>query len=119
MTTSACRRHPLLQDYHWEGGSRMTDTIELLEAIGRDASLRHASAEELTKVLEQAEATEALAAAVASGDRAHLARELGNRELEPPQSTQMPGFEEEEDAPELPELPESPSPGSGKSPLKP
>jgi hypothetical protein len=98
----------------------MTDTIDLLEAIGRDASLRHASPEELTKTLEQAQASEALTAAVASGDCSHLSKELGNREIAPPQSTQMPGFEEEEEGetPELPELPESPMPGSGKSPLK-
>lgn len=72
----------------------MTDTIDLLEAIGRDASLRHASTEELTKVLEQAEASEALTAAVASGDRSGLSKELGHRECEPPQSTQT-GHEEE------------------------
>lgn len=96
----------------------MTDTIDLLEAIGRDASLRHASPEELTKALEQARASEALTRAVASGDCSHLLRELGHREIAPPQSTQMPGFEEEEeDTPELPELPESPVPGAGKPPL--
>ena len=77
----------------------MTDTIDLLEAIGQNASLRHASAEELAKVLEQAQASEGLTMAVTSGDRSRLAKELGHRECEPPQSTQMPGHEEEE-APE-------------------
>lgn len=99
----------------------MTDTIDLLETIGRDASLRHASPEELTKALEQAQASEALTSAVASGDCSQLSRELGHREIAPPQSTQMPGFEEEEegeDTPELPELPESPASGSGQPPLR-
>ncbi|PWK92691.1 hypothetical protein [Fulvimonas soli] len=93
----------------------MTDTIDLLEAIGRDASLRHASAEELAKALEQAQASEALAAAAASGDRARLFEELGHRECEPPQSTQMPGHEEEEEEPDQHEEPRpSPVPGQEK-----
>ena len=66
----------------------MTDTIDLLEAIGSDASLRHASAEELTKALEQVQASEALTAAVASGDHAQLSKELGNKPMKAPQSTQ-------------------------------
>ncbi|MEO8999303.1 MAG: hypothetical protein ABI227_08400 [Rhodanobacter sp.] len=74
----------------------MADTIELLEIIGRDASLRHASAEELTKVLEQSQASEALTAAVASNDRMRLSEELGHKQMEPPQSTQGPWHEEEE-----------------------
>jgi len=81
----------------------MTDTIDLLEAIGRDASLRHASVEDLTQVLEHAQASEALTAAVASGDRSRLSMELGQRECVPPQSTQMPGHEEE--APDAEEEP--------------
>lgn len=75
----------------------MTDTIELLEVIGRDASLRHASTEELAKVLEVAQASEALTAAVITGDSKQLSRELGNKPLEPPQATQGPWREEEEE----------------------
>ena len=94
----------------------MTDTIDLLEAIGRDASLRHAPAEALTKILKQKQASEALTAAVASGDRAHLAKELGHRECEPPQSTQT-GHEEEEQVPErhTPTQPPAPEPSKMSS----
>ena len=66
----------------------MLDTIEMLEAIGSDASLRYASTVELTNVLEQGRATEALAAAVASGDASHLSQEFGDRPMFQPQSTQ-------------------------------
>lgn len=78
----------------------MSDTIELLEAIGRDASLRHATSEELASVLQQARASEALTAAVASGDRSHLASELGQNANLPPQSTQTPSHEEGDVDPE-------------------
>ena len=74
----------------------MSDTIELLEAIGRDASLRHASSEELTNVLQQARASEALTAAVASGDSTLLFAELGHKVNLEPQATQSPGYEEDE-----------------------
>lgn len=73
----------------------MTDTIDLLEAIGRDASLRHASTEELTTMLERAQASEALTSAVVSGDSSRLSKELESPACVPPQSTQRPGHEEE------------------------
>ena len=73
----------------------MMDTIELLETIGRDASLRHASTEELTGMLEQAQASDALKAAAASGDRMRLSEELGNKPLVPPQTTLGPAHEDE------------------------
>jgi hypothetical protein len=66
----------------------MLDTIEMLEAIGSDASLRYASTVELTNVLEQAKATEALTAAVVSGDTSHLNQEFGCMTNLVPQSTQ-------------------------------
>lgn len=76
----------------------MTDTIDLLEAIGQDASLRYASAETLTKVLEQAQASGALTAAVASGDSKRLFEEFGHLSNEPPQSIQqVPGHEGDDD----------------------
>jgi len=62
----------------------MSDTIELLEAIGRDASLRHASATELAGVLERVQASTSLKAAVARGDSAELSRELGGKPTDPP-----------------------------------
>lgn len=66
----------------------MLDTIEMLEAIGSDASLRYASAVELTNVLERAKATEALSAAAASGDASHLAKEFGSGHMYAPQISQ-------------------------------
>ena len=90
----------------------MTDTIDLLEAIGRDASLRHASAEELAKVLEGAQASEALTAAVASGNRSPLSEELVHGECEPPQSGQT-GHEEDE--PEEDQPLNVPAPDKGAS----
>jgi hypothetical protein len=75
----------------------MKDTIEMLEAIGSDASLRHASMEHLTKVLEETQATEALTLAVASGDSSPLAVEFGHKEMHMPQISQVPGFEEDEE----------------------
>lgn len=66
----------------------MLDTIEMLEAIGSDASLRYASAVELTNVLEQAEATKALTMAALYGDASHLNQELGHTKMFQPQAIQ-------------------------------
>lgn len=94
----------------------MSDTIELLEAIGSDASLRHATAEELTGVLQQAKASEALTAAVATGDRSLLAAELGENINVTPQATQTPSHEEGETEPDdqAPDAEKSPSKDSTK-----
>lgn len=73
----------------------MADTIELLETIGRDASLRHASTERLADMLEQAQASGALKAAAASGDRMLLSGEFGSKPLNAPQSTLGPAHEDE------------------------
>src|SRR5215469_11529030 len=78
-------------------GKRMTDTIDLLEAIGSDASLRHASVAELTNMLEQAQASEALTAAVVCGDSARLSEELGQNPMQLPQGILGPAHEEEPD----------------------
>jgi hypothetical protein len=59
----------------------MTDTMDWLEAIGQDATLRHASADALNSTLEAADASEALMAAVASGDSAWLTQEFGHRDM--------------------------------------
>lgn len=75
----------------------MRDTIELLEAIGHDASLRHASPDELMQVLDEAEASEGLRQSVASGDAAALVRELGLRAMHTEQSTHTAGHEEEDE----------------------
>lgn len=73
----------------------MTDTIDLLEAIGQDASLRHASAEDLGKVLAQAQASEALTAAVASGDSGRLSEEFGLMANKSPEGVLSPAREDE------------------------
>lgn len=83
----------------------MSDTIDLLETIGRDAALRHASVEELVRVLDQEEASEAFRIAVESGDISRLFTELGCSSLQVDHTTQTPGYEEdapaeEEDAPD-------------------
>jgi hypothetical protein len=93
----------------------MTDTIGLLAAIGSDASLRYASADELTGVLEQAQASAELRMAAATGDSAPLRAELGLQQV--PQSPQMnaPGHgDEEEEEADIPP-PEQPQPASSSS----
>jgi hypothetical protein len=92
----------------------MPDTIELLEAIGRDASFRNASAEELKQLLERAGASEALKAAVESGDPARLSAEFGPKQVLVPQSAQTfhegeaPAEEEPLPAPDPEPLPPQP-----------
>lgn len=67
----------------------MLDTIELLEAIGQDASLRYASTEDLTNLLEQTQASQVLTAAVTTGDSSRLSEEFGYKCMNPPQVTQI------------------------------
>jgi len=62
----------------------MTDTIQLLETIGGDASLRHASGDDLARTLSGMDASEALKQAAAAGDRAYLAQEPGFERLATP-----------------------------------
>jgi hypothetical protein len=57
----------------------MSKTIELLELIGQDASLRHASQEDLAQALEALNASDGLKVAVASGDKSRLGEELGHK----------------------------------------
>ncbi len=75
----------------------MSDTIELLDAIGCDASLRHASAAELAGVLERVQASTYLKEAVAAGDIAGLSRELGGKPADPPPTQICPPAEEDEE----------------------
>ena len=75
----------------------MSDTIELLEAIGTNAALRHASSEELVLVLAQEDASDALKAAVISGgDSSLLSAELGHKPMQVPQDVHGPSHEEHE-----------------------
>ena len=55
----------------------MRDTVELLEAIGRDANLRRASPEVLARALEATNASPGLLELVAHGDGSILKDELG------------------------------------------
>ncbi|MCX7514721.1 hypothetical protein [Frateuria sp. STR12] len=80
----------------------MKDTIDLLEAIGRDASMRHAQAGEMTRMLEEAQASEALVAAAASRDGSLLSAEFGQQSNQVPQVIQMPAREDEAPAEEEP-----------------
>ncbi|HET6553555.1 MAG TPA: hypothetical protein VFG49_08460 [Dyella sp.] len=75
----------------------MSDTIELLEAIGKNAALRHASAEELSNALVEAHASDALKAAAASGDSSLLSAELGHKPMRVNHNTHAPGHEEDPD----------------------
>ncbi|MET0255651.1 MAG: hypothetical protein ABWZ85_04985 [Luteibacter sp.] len=75
----------------------MRDTIDLLEAIGRDASLRHASPDMLAELLATEGASGALRSAVALGDAAPLTDELGLIQMQTHQSTQFPGHDDDHD----------------------
>ncbi len=95
----------------------MSDTIELLDAIGRDASLRHAQSEELTRRLIEAGASPALKNAAATGERSPLIEELAPRQNQQPQVVNAPCHEEEEEEEEQEEPGEVQ--GDGKVPAKP
>ncbi|MDG2538405.1 hypothetical protein P5Y53_12090 [Dyella jiangningensis] len=73
----------------------MSDTIDLLESIGKNAALRHASAEELAEVLSEANASEALLAAVKQGDSSLLSAELGHHPLRVNHDAHTGGHEDE------------------------
>jgi hypothetical protein len=72
----------------------MSDTIELLEAIGTNAALRYASAEELAQALEQVDASEALRAAAMAGDTSLLSADLGHKPMIVNHDIHTPGHEE-------------------------
>jgi hypothetical protein len=71
----------------------MRDTVELLEAIGRDATLRHASPEELARALEAAGASAGVRELAATGDDATLTQELGLVKLHGEHMSQTGGHE--------------------------
>jgi hypothetical protein len=95
----------------------MIDTIDMLEAIGQDASLRYASGDDLVKDPAMAEASDALRAAVSTGDGSGLSAELGLRVMQATQVSQHPGREDEDEEPDQEEGDEphpanSPPPGN-------
>ncbi|UPG91742.1 hypothetical protein L2Y96_08245 [Luteibacter aegosomaticola] len=71
----------------------MRDTVELLEAIGRDATLRHASQEELAHALDAAGASAGLRELAAHGDAAKLTEELGLEHMHVEHTSQTGGHE--------------------------
>jgi len=71
----------------------MRDTVELLEAIGRDAKLRHASRQELEKALESDNASAGLRQLVAEGDSTALTKELGLEHMHVEHHSQTGGHE--------------------------
>jgi hypothetical protein len=100
---------------HKKQGKEVTNTIDLLETIGQDALLRHASAEDLTKMLSRTQASEALTAAVATGDSSRLSEELGRTQNQSPEGVFSPAHEEE---PEEGDPLEVPIPDKNASPSK-
>lgn len=71
----------------------MRDTVELLESIGRDATLRRASREVLAQVLEANDASAGLLELVATGDKKGLTEELGFVQMHVEHVTQTGGHE--------------------------
>lgn len=71
----------------------MRDTVELLETIGRDATLRHAPPEELARALEAADASAGLRELAASGDGSTLTKELGLAQMHVEHHSQTGGHE--------------------------
>lgn len=89
----------------------MADTIEWLETIGKNATLRRASADELVETLELADATAALKMAVVSADRAALFEELGHKpvrlhNMNGPSHEEEPDHDHDEHAPPRPPQPD-------------
>lgn len=74
----------------------MRDTVELLEAIGRDATLRHASPEELVRALEAANASAGLRELAANGNGTILTEELGIVQMHVEHQSQTGGYEGDE-----------------------
>lgn len=98
----------------------MADTIELLEAIGSDASLRYAQTDELNAVLEQSQASVELTEAVVQGDGAPLRKELKLQLMTQVEQTHAPGHEDEDECdpprPERRQPDKSPSHPPAKKP---
>ena len=86
----------------------MSDTIEWLETIGKNACLRHASAETLAQIL--TDASDTLKAAVLSGDSSLLSAELGDKRMGVEHNPHAIPHEEEE---------QKPNPDKGKQPQPP
>ncbi|MEX1829113.1 hypothetical protein [Luteibacter sp. CQ10] len=77
----------------------MSDTVDLLEALGRDSTLRNASPEELVKALEAAGASAGLREFAASGNATALTEELGIEQVHVEHMSLTGGCEGDEDDP--------------------
>jgi hypothetical protein len=95
----------------------MTDTIELLIAIGSDASLRYALPCDLKGVLEQRGASIELKMAVTTGDGTPLRVELKLQGITQVQQIHSPGHEGDDEGEVDPPKPKPRQPG--KSPSRP
>lgn len=72
----------------------MSDSIDYLEAVGRDASLRRLPPDELAQRLRDAGASEVMASAAAQRDGRLLVQEFGTRAMHEPNLVDH-GFEVE------------------------
>lgn len=93
----------------------MSDTIELLVAIGSDAVLRYASPVELKGVLEKAGGSVELKMAVATGDGAPLRVELKLGQTMHVMDTHAPGHGDDDEDERDPPKPERRQPGKPPS----
>lgn len=59
----------------------MANTIELLESIGRNAALRHATGPDLEKLLDDMHASDEFKRAASTGDIEHLKLDLGDKSM--------------------------------------
>ncbi|RAP59586.1 hypothetical protein [Oleiagrimonas sp. MCCC 1A03011] len=75
----------------------MANTIELLESIGKNASLRHASDSDLEKMLNEMQASDALKHAASTRNAEHLKQELGAKVMGVNNTPVNGGCEEDEE----------------------
>jgi hypothetical protein len=106
----------LLDDEQEKQGKHVPDTIEMQDAIGRDASLRKASVAELTNILDRAQASAALTAVGTSADSSRLSEKFGHKPMHAPQISLAPGHEDDESGHDDGDEPHHPlAPDHGKS----
>lgn len=93
----------------------MTDTLDWLETIGRDAALQGLSPAALGTLLREAHASPALLRAVAEGSGEALRQEFGIQQVPHTVQTDEPGFGDEPDGAEEP----APDEGGNDAPRQP
>jgi uncharacterized protein (UPF0147 family) len=100
LTPPAWQRSRVNQPIPRARENAVSNTIELLEAIGQDASLRHATREALSQALVKQNASEALIRAAATNDSAHMAPELGHKDPMTTHSVNQFATDDDEDSAE-------------------